>query len=163
MSNEYSMRLRDFIRGQIGDQGAEDLLTDTQIDSFIEGRVVYGNPQTERLICYSSKFRSSFARPVHELTVSAALSVDHIYRIDESTKVIQYVSGGVAPGDRDEITITYFDVKFSMIMADCFEFLASATAKMATRQSVGGMSVDATNLSKEFKTKSEYWACKDQW
>jgi hypothetical protein len=163
MSVEYKTRLRDYIRMMIGDQGAEDLLTDTQIDSVIEGNTLYGNRQTERLVCYSNVFRSSYPDPVHNMLIDTPVSDDHVYRVDESTKFVEYISGGTAPDDKDEITITYVLIKFNRIMADCFEILASAHVKMVSVQSVGGISIDATRLTKEFQRQAQYWACKDQW
>lgn len=163
MNVEYKQRLRDYIRGLIGDVDAEDLLTDAKLDSLIEGRVIYSSPQTERLICYNNKFRSSYARPVHELTILTPASEDHTYRIDESNKMIEYIAGGTAPSDRDELTIKYVDVDFNMLMGEIFEYLASAHRKMASTQDVGGMSIDATKLADEFQKQSNYWSCKDQW
>ncbi len=162
MSVEYRNRLLDVVRNKLGD-GANDLLTDEEISAFIECRALDGNRQTETVTAWSGKFRSSFPKAVHELLIDEPLSVDHVYRADEGSKFIEYISGGTPPVDQERIKISYVRVNFNMIVADCFEEAASAHAKMTSVQSVGGMTVDATKLSDAFRKEAQYWACKGQW
>ena len=159
---EYQPRLRDHVRLLLGDK-AKDMFTDAEIDSAIELHALWGQRTTETLICYSNKFRSSFPRPAHEILIDTPVSTEHTYRVDESTKLIVYTSGGTAPSDQDKLTISYVEINFNKIMADCFEILASKASKMAVSQSVGGISIDSSGLANEFRKQSQHWACKDQW
>ena len=163
-SVEYKVTLNEHCRNILGDD-ANDFITDEQIDSAIELHAMWGQRTTEKLVFYNNKGRSSYPKPVHEVLVDIPVtgSTVHVYRIDESTKLVEYMSGGTAPSDEDTITISYVEVRFNKIMADLFETAASAHAKMASSQSVGGIALNTSNLSKEFMKLAQYWACKDQW
>lgn len=163
-SVEYQILLKDHCRNQLGDE-AKDFINDEQIESAIELHAMWGQRTIEKLVFYNNKARSSYPKPVHEVLVDIPVtgSTVHIYRIDESTKLVEYLSGGTAPSDEDTITISYVEIHFNKIMADLFETAASAHAKMASSQSVGGISISTKQLSNEFMKLAQYWACKDQW
>lgn len=161
-SVEKRTTLRDYIRSYL-DDAAKDLITDEQIDVFIEQFTEYGSRSTEQLVCYGECFRSSYPGPVYDLEIDVVLSDDHTYRVDENSKFVQYVSGGTAPSDRDRITISYIEVNFNMLMAAVFEFLENAARKLTASQSAGGVSFDGTQLASAFRQQSIAWSCKGQW
>ncbi len=163
MSVEYSVKLLDYIRVQLGDQ-ASQLLSDAEIESEIESHTSSGNRTTGKLTAYSNKFRSASDRtPVHQLTIDTPHDAAAVYRVNESNRFIEYKSGGTAPTDGDQITISYVGVKFNQLMTALFETLASSHAKLVTAQSIGGMSVDTNRLQTAFRKQAQHWAAKDNW
>lgn len=159
---EYSIRLVDHVRMLLGDR-AKDFFTEEQLKSFIEKHTWVGEKSDETLRCHSKHFRSSYPGPVNGLVIESGADPTATYRIDESIKHIEWISGDTEPEEDDELHIEYWTVEFNELMVELFSALATMHRKLAMTQSVGGLSVDTSNLAKEFYEEAVRWSCMEDW
>lgn len=168
MSIEYSTRLLDHVRETIGDEGNE-MITDEKINSFITCRSQVGKRTTATMNFFNVDqedplvARNSSPTPVSNILVDLPVDADRVYRIDETNKEVIYLSGGTSPTEGEQIKISYTEVRFSMLMADVFEFLSNKTVKMEQEQSISGININTKGLSDQFYKQAVRWSVKEQW
>lgn len=156
---EYRKTTVEYLREFIGDQD-KLIYTDQELDAILRGHV-FPSRVNERLNAILSRYYSLLPSPVLDLTIIDPVVGNH-YRIDESTKHVQFISG-TPPTETTSIEVQYVRVNFFSAVADILVDIAIDKAKLAVIARTGNVSIDMTQLSRKLMLQAQRISVLNYW
>ncbi len=135
-----------FLRFYIGDQDNLMFKTDDELDVFLRARV-WPSVFTQLITAYKNHYYAPDPGCVLDLTITKG-TAGAFYRVDESSKHVQWVSGSGQPSDNDTIEISYVRVDWNGTLTDVLTAIATDRVKLAVKAKAEGMENDLTGLAK---------------
>lgn len=146
ISTEKRITVLDYLRTFIGDEDRL-LFTDDELDAELRG-VVWPSIFTEQLKAMKNHFYSLSPCPVIDMEISSGTS-GSMYRIDESTKQVHWISGTSPPSDNDQIEVTYLNLDYFKAVQNTLLIIATDRARLTVRSKVGDIETDTRSVRKE--------------
>lgn len=149
---EYGMTVLELFRLELGDEpddGDPDcqMFTDQELTTLLRARV-WPQRFTERLNAFQLHHYSMIPCTVLDIEFTD-IPAGNRYRVDETSKHVEYISGPSPPADNASIEIKYTNVDYLGALMDALRIMATDRAKFAVRSKVEGMENDLKTLRKE--------------
>lgn len=169
MITKYVTRYADYIRLLLNDKD-KLIFTDDELTAFIE-RHTEQQPYTINVQAYSNKYRilncgcgcgCDEDLAVRDVTLVSGYDADGVYKIDEMSGMIYFdaldpSNTGTAPVDGSTMSIKYWNVCLATLMRELCNVIAQSTTKLATIQSIAGLSINTSKLADQYWKQACIW------
>ena len=152
----------DYIRLELNDRDG-CVFPDDELEGIIE-RFTDQQPITCTASCYSLKYKveTCCPQPVRDLEITSGTD-GAAYLIDEWSGTIYFDSDdpdntAEDPADASTITVKYWCVDFSELMRELCIIISMNTTKLATIQTIAGLRIDTSQLSRMYAEQASRWA-----
>lgn len=162
----YKTTFRDSVRILLGDTG-ELMFTDDVLDGYIDKHTCF-QPITMNVVAYSNTYKIDwcFSSGIRNVTLVSGYEDPGAYVIDELGETIFFDVddplnvAATPPVDGSNISISFVYVDIPPLMRELFSSLYQRSAKLTSRQSIAGLSIDTTTLADKFRDMAVYWGSK---
>lgn len=166
---KYVNKYIDYIRLLLNDKD-KLIFNDDELVSFIE-RHTEQQPYTINVTAYSNKYRILMCgcgcgngedTAVRDVSLVSGYDDDAIYKIDEMSGTIYFdaldpLNTGTAPVDGAVMSILYWNVCLATLMRELCNVIAQSTTKLATIQSIAGLSINTSKLADQYWKQACIW------
>jgi hypothetical protein len=152
----------DYIRMLLSDKD-KLIFSDDELEGIIE-RFTEQTPVTSNASVYGLKYKieGCCSDPIKDLTVTSG-DTGAVYLIDEWSGTIYLNTADpdyALVGTPNPITVEYWEVDINGLMRELCIIISNSTTKLATIQSIGGLSINSSQLSSEYNLQAQRWACR---
>lgn len=166
MKKTYRTLFIDYVRLLLEDQDKK-IFSDDELKSLIDKHTDSQQTVTN-VTAYSNKYHlncccsSEDSEGITGLTLESGYDDNGAYLLDEWAGIIIFDvadpdNTGTPPVDGSSITVSYFEVNLAELMAELCFILSHSTLKLVTVQSISGLSIDTSQLSKTYHEQYLRW------
>ena len=160
ISSEKRTPIIDHLRVSIGDEDKR-LFDDEQLDSYLRARV-WPIVRKETLTARKKHYYPLIQCPVIDFEITSGTD-GQMYRIDESSKVVAWISGSAEPADGHTIEVSYLDLNYMGVLRDVLLIIATNYAKLTVRSKVGEIETDTRIVRAEIMNQIQAIAVIENW